>query len=533
MILQISQVKVPVGYTREDLIRAAAKKLHLKDSEIGEIKIRKSSIDARKKDNIHYSLTVTVRLNGKIAKSKTKLPDISLFKKVQYTIPQNGSRQPSNRPVIIGSGPAGLFAAFLLAKRGLCPLVIERGADVDKRTGIVDKFWETGELSEKTNVQFGEGGAGTFSDGKLNTMVKDTTGRIAYMLETFVEYGADPAIIYTHKPHIGTDVLKTILKNMRTVITELGGEYLFETKMTDIHIEEGCLTGITVESDAGAREIKCDDLILAVGHSSRDTFKMLTGKGVVMEPKPFAVGMRVQHPQKLISINQYAELADKLPAADYKVTHTASNGRGVYSFCMCPGGYVVNASSQKGGTVVNGMSYHDRAGENANSAIIVSVNPDDFDNKDALAGVRFQEKLEKAAYSLAGGKIPVQLFGDFKEKRESTGFGKVKPRFKGEYAFADLNKIFPNYIIDSFNEGMESFGGRIKGFDDPETILAGVEARTSSPLRIVRDKESLMAAGIKGIYPAGEGAGYAGGITSAAVDGIKTAEKIIEKYRPF
>ena len=536
---QVSQIKTGLKYSREDIEKAAAKKLHVNPSEIISTRIKKRSVDARHKDDVHYSFSVVTEVSEKSASrinsaiKARKLPDVVIHNAAPYSIPSNGSGRAGYRPVIIGSGPAGLFAAYLLAKRGLRPIIIERGSDIDKRTAAVDKFWESGILSEHTNVQFGEGGAGTFSDGKLNTMVKDPTGRIAYMLSTFVEHGADPSITYINKPHIGTDVLKTVMKSMRNNITELGGEYRFDTLMTDILVRDGCITGIHVKMNDKEEDIPCDDLILAPGHSSRDTFKMLTGKGLVLEQKPFAVGMRVQHPQELISKCQYGDAASLLPPADYKVTHTASTGRGVYSFCMCPGGYVVNASSKNGGTVVNGMSYHDRAGKNANSAIIVSVGPSDFSGSDALAGVRFQEKLEQAAFSLAGGRIPVQLFGDFKEGKASTGFGDIEPQFKGQYAFGNLISIFQTEIVNSFTEGMESFGKKIPGFDTPDAILAGVETRTSSPLRIVRNAETLEASGVAGLYPAGEGAGYAGGITSAAVDGMKCAEKIIAKYRPF
>lgn len=528
-LLQVSQVKLPIGYTDEDVKKACIRKLKIDEKELISYETKKKSIDARKKEDIHYSLTIIVLLTEKaynrILSAKKTVIDICKYKDEKLEIKSVSADTDKNRPVIIGSGPAGLFCAYVLAVAGLKPIIIEQGQDVEKRSKTVEKFWTTGELSETTNVQFGEGGAGTFSDGKLNTMVKDPFKRIPFVLETFVKFGADPEILYLNKPHIGTDVLKNILINMRKEIISLGGEYRFETKFTGFDQKNGQISHIVLNNQ---ETLACDEVILALGHSSRDTFELLSSKGVIMTPKPFAVGVRVEHPQEMISKYQYGKMYDRLPPADYKVTSTGVDGRGVYSFCMCPGGYVVNSSSEKGGTLVNGMSYHNRDSENANSAIVVAVNPADFEGDDALAGVRFQRELEKKAFRLAGGAIPVQLFGDFIANKKSTGFGLISTVSKGKTEFANLRDILPDYIIQSLILGMKDFGGKIKGFDREDAVMLGVESRTSSPLRIVRDNDTFES-NIRGIYPIGEGAGYAGGITSAAVDGVKAAEKIIEK----
>ena len=529
-LLQVSQIKLPVGYTDEDVMKACIRKLKINENELIVYEIKKKSIDARKKEDIHYSLSVVIALTEKaynrILSAKKPIPDITIYKDEKLEIKKITPNKNVLRPVIVGSGPAGLFCAYVLALSGLNPIIIEQGQDVEKRTKTVDNFWNTGELSESSNVQFGEGGAGTFSDGKLNTMVKDPFKRIPFVLETFVKFGADAEILYINKPHIGTDVLKTVLINMRKEIISLGGEYRFETKFTGFEEKNGQLQYIVLNNE---EILPCDDVILALGHSARDTFELLYSKGIIMTAKPFAVGVRVEHPQEMISKYQYGKMYDRLPPADYKVTSTGVEGRGVYSFCMCPGGYVVNSSSEKGGTLVNGMSYHDRDSENANSAIIVAVNPSDFDREDALAGVRYQRELEKKAFKLVGGAIPIQLLGDFNENKKSTGFGLINTVSKGRTEFANLRDIIPEYVAQSIILGMKDFGRKIKGFDREDVVMLGVESRTSCPLRIVRDNNTFEA-NIGGIYPIGEGAGYAGGITSAAVDGVKSAEKIIEKY---
>ena len=528
-LLQVSQVKLPIGYTAEDVRKACIRKLKINENELISYETKKKSVDARKKEDIHYSLSVVVSLTDKaynrILSARNPIQDVSYYKEEKLEIKRISSDNSKNRPIIIGSGPAGLFCAYVLAVAGLKPLIIEQGQNVEKRTETVDKFWTTGELSETTNVQFGEGGAGTFSDGKLNTMVKDPFKRIPFVLETFVKFGADPEILYINKPHIGTDVLKNVLINIRKEIISLGGEYRFETKFTGFEEKNGQIKHIVLNNE---EILPCNEVILALGHSARDTFELLSSKGIIMTPKPFAVGVRVEHPQEMISRYQYGKMYDRLPPADYKVTATGVEGRGVYSFCMCPGGYVVNSSSEKGGTLVNGMSYHDRGSENANSAIVVAVSPSDFGVGDALAGVRYQRELEKKTFRLAGGAIPVQLLGDFIENKTSTGFGFINTVSKGKTEFANLRDVLPEYITRSIIIGMEDFGRKIKGFDRKDVVMLGVESRTSSPLRVIRDNDTFEA-NIRGIYPIGEGAGYAGGITSAAVDGVKAAEKIIEK----
>lgn len=528
--LQISQIKVPLDFTEEDIVKAIIKKLHTGRKDILRFEIKKKSIDARKKEKIHYSLVVKVLVSShfydRIFHSKKMIDDVSLYVDNSYQLPVFRDRGKNERPIIVGSGPAGIFSAYLLSLAGFRPIIIERGKSVDERAELVEKFWETGELDEECNVQFGEGGAGTFSDGKLNSMVKDANGRIRFMLETFVKFGADSNILITNKPHIGTDVLKIIMKNIRKEILSLGGEYYFNTKLTDFDIKDGKVVGIwTNHKDYHS----CSNLILAIGHSARDTFQLLLEKNFIIEKKPFAMGLRVEHPQSLIGEDQYGCLYKELPPADYKLTHKASNGRGVYSFCMCPGGYVVNASSKKGYSLVNGMSYSDRGSKNANSAIVVTIEEKDYKSEDILAGIHFQEELEKKVYQLGKGKIPVQLLGDFIDNKPSTAYGSIKSVTKGETVFSNLREIIPDFMSEAIIEGMKSFGRKIKGFDGREVVLSGAETRTSAPLRIVRDNIS-MEASIRGIFPVGEGAGYAGGITSSAIDGIKAAEIIIKKY---
>lgn len=431
-------------------------------------------------------------------------------------------------PVIVGSGPAGLFAAYELAAHGYAPLVIERGRDVEQRTKDVEAFWASGSLRKNSNVQFGEGGAGTFSDGKLNTLVKDVAGRNRHVLELFVKAGAPKEILYVNKPHIGTDILKKVVKSLREEIIGMGGTVAFETQLTGIQVKNGALRAIEVN---GERWIETEILILAIGHSARDTFEMLEQTGIHMEAKSFAVGMRVEHPQKMIDECQYKGADMRyLPTASYKLTTNLDNGRGVYSFCMCPGGYVVNASSEEGLLAVNGMSYHDRAGANANSAIIVSVTPEDYPGEGPLKGVAFQRELERRAYRIGRGRIPQQLFGDFERNQISEDYGAFSSAAKGRTTFANLREIFPEEISRSFIEGMHRFAKYIPEYDREDAVLSAVESRTSSPVRISRNE--AFESNIAGVYPGGEGAGYAGGIMSAAMDGLKVAEAVAAKYAP-
>ncbi len=527
-MIRINQIKLPIDHKEEELKKKAAKALRIPVTEIKSLKIIKQSIDARKKEEILYIYSVeveTAREDAVIHKAKNV--NVSKADKSDYKFPGNGTEILKQRPVIIGSGPAGLFCGILLARHGYCPVLLERGEDVESRKKSVDAFWKGGSLNLQSNVQFGEGGAGTFSDGKLNTLVKDPLLRGRKVLELFVEFGADPSILYKNKPHIGTDVLSKIVKNIRTEIIRLGGEVRFGSCVTDFRITDGRLKGLIIN---GTETLDTEAVVLAIGHSARDTFETLLKRQVPMEQKSFAVGLRIQHPQKMINLSQYGtENSSILGAADYKLTYKSSSGRGVYSFCMCPGGYVVNASSEEGRLAVNGMSYHARDGVNSNSALIVTVTPEDFKDSSPLAGVFYQRKLEEAAFASCNGRIPVQLYGDFKEGKLSQGYGNVEPAFEGLYDFGDLRNVLPSYLTEPLIEGIEAFGSRIPGFSHYDAILAGIESRTSSPVRIPRNEN--MESQITGLYPCGEGAGYAGGITSAAMDGLKCAEAIAKKYK--
>lgn len=537
-MIRINQLKLPVTHTEQDLYKKAAKMLRIPETQISSLQPVRQSLDARKKQELLYIYSLNASVNGKeeaiIRKAKNN--NILLHREKPYLFPKAGERPLKHRPVIIGFGPAGMFCGLMLARAGYRPLILERGQRVEERTAHVKEFWENGVLRKESNVQFGEGGAGTFSDGKLNTLVKDPSGRNLKVLEILSEMGADPSITYVSKPHVGTDVLTGVVKNIREEILRLGGEIRFGCKFSDFETENGHITAVYVSPSEAepvhpAERIPAEAVVLAIGHSARDTFQMLSEKPLQMQPKAFAVGVRIQHPQACINLAQYGmEEPGALGAASYKLTHQTSFGRGVYSFCMCPGGYVVNASSEPGRLAVNGMSNHDRAGINANSALIVTVTPEDFPDGTALGGVAFQRNLEEAAYAAGSGKIPVQLYGDFKEKKVSGQFGDVEPAFMGGYHFADLNEVLPSVLCRSLTEGIEHFGGIIPGFDRQDAILAGVESRTSSPLRIPRDEGMESAVG--GLYPCGEGAGYAGGITSAAMDGIKAAETIASMYHP-
>lgn len=529
-MIQIQQLKLPVTHSQKQLEKEICRQLKVKPEAVDYIQIRKQSVDARKKHNegIFYVYTIWASCANEAGILKNiKSKNISKAVEKHYHFPKSGTIPLNNRPIIIGSGPAGLFCAIYLAKNGFCPIVLERGEDAFTRKEKVDAFWEKGILDPNSNVQFGEGGAGTFSDGKLNTLVKDPLGRNQEVLKTFVKAGANPDILYHNKPHIGTDVLIQVVTNMRKEIISLGGEVRFSDQVTDFLIEEGTIKGVVINE---SETLYSDIVVLAIGHSARDTFQRLLERKVSMEAKSFAVGVRMEHTQELINQNQYGQpYPALLGAADYKVTGQSADGRGVYSFCMCPGGYVVNASSEPEHLAVNGMSYHDRAGKNANSAIIVSVTPKDFEGTGPLAGITFQRKLESAAYQAGKGKIPVQRYEDFKQNRLTAEYGSIQPGVKGEVSFGNVRGIFPESISQALIEGIDSFEGKIKGFSNGDALLYGVESRTSSPVRIHRN-EDMEAPDIKGLYPCGEGAGYAGGITSAAMDGIKTAEAIGKKY---
>lgn len=535
--LQQIKIEIPEGITGTQIIEIENRLLPEKIRKLLKIspknlvswKILKRSIDARKKPVLYYSyvIDVAVRNENEVLRScKDKRVEVSDLK--EYKFPYVAPTDQFTRPVIIGMGPAGLFCGYFLAMQGFCPIILERGKPVEERVSDVQKFWETGFLNTESNVQFGEGGAGTFSDGKLNTLVKDKYGRNREVLRILVEHGAPDKILYDHKPHIGTDVLIHVVKSMREKMISLGADIRYNCRMNEIIIDQNKVKGITTVS---GEVIYTDLLVLAPGHSARDTFEMLYKRRIPMAAKAFAVGFRVEHPQSMIDCQQYGkECPLCLTAAEYKVTAKSQDERGVYSFCMCPGGYVVNASSEEGRLAVNGMSYSGRSGKNANSAIIISVGPEDFGCSDPLAGVEFQRKIEEKAYKTGNGKIPVQYYKDFKKKSEHTGHIEedFTPMIKGQYIFADVNNILPDNLNDAFIQGMEHFHNVIPGFGDDYAIVSGVESRTSSPLKIFRNENGESE--ILGLFPCGEGAGYAGGITSAAMDGIFIAEKIAATY---
>lgn len=529
-MIRINQLKLPITHTDEDLQIRAAKLLRIPDRQIKALHLVKQSIDARKKDNICYSyvLDVETERENEVVKS-CKNSNISISREPCYHFPSPGKNKLEHPPVIVGSGPAGLFCGLMLARYGYCPIILERGNSVRERTKCVEKFWQTGKLDTQCNVQFGEGGAGTFSDGKLNTLVKDPKGRNRLVLSILAEFGADSSICYVNKPHLGTDKLSSIVEAVRKEIIRLGGQVRFLAEATDFLIRGEKIFGIIVN---GREELLSEAVVLAIGHSARDTFFTLHSRGVPMDSKSFAVGLRIQHPQKMIDDIQYgSEAARILGPASYKLTHQCQNGRGVYSFCMCPGGFVVNASSEEGRLAVNGMSYHARDTENANSALIVTVTPKDFGREGALAGIDFQRRLEEKAFWAGRGKIPLQLYKDFKANCCSCAYGKIKPQIKGEGQLSNLRETVPEEISSSLIEGIEQFGKIIPGFNREDAILAGIESRTSSPVRIMRSE--AMESSVKGLFPCGEGAGYAGGITSAAMDGIRAAEEIARRYLPI
>lgn len=521
--------------SKETLTKKAAKVLGIKPADIAELCILKHSIDARKKPQLFqvYTLGITLtnqKLEEKVVK-RCKDNQVTLYAEDAYVFPAAGPATLPYRPVVIGTGPAGLFCGYMLAKHGYQPILLERGFDVDTRTRDVEAYWNGGRLNPESNVQFGEGGAGTFSDGKLNTLVKDKNGRNKEVLRVFVECGAPEHILYENKPHIGTDILKQVVVRMRSFITDNGGTVRFGAKVTGFQVTENALCAVEVNH---SEWIQTTQAVLAVGHSARDTFTYLNEMHVPMEAKAFAVGMRVEHPQRLVNGCMYGEeQGSLLPAAPYKLTAQTSTGRGVYSFCMCPGGFVVDASSEPQQIAVNGMSYADRGGSHANSAIIVQVTPEDYGADGPLAGISFQRQLEKKAYALGHGSVPVQYYGDFVKNVSSENKEHCeKPCIKGTYELTNLRGLLPDACEAAFMEGMAQFDRTIPGFAGDEAILAGIESRTSSPVRILRD-EMRQSPAVRGLYPCGEGAGYAGGITSAAMDGILIAEQIAQEFQPF
>ncbi len=517
-MLKITNLFLPVRYTEEDIRNEIKRKLGIGNYDIISVSLLKDSIDAHIRGKICRCISVAVSLRGE--KRFYNIKNVEKYTPYLYEYPP--ASRLLKRPVIVGSGPAGLFAAHILAVSGAMPIVLERGMDVDSRKNAVDRYFSDGKLDTECNIQFGEGGAGTFSDGKLTTGTKDP--RQHKVLSEFVKHGAPEEIMYAGKPHIGTDLLSGIIKNMRNEIISLGGEFRFCCRLDDICTENGHITGVKTSKG----DIETDTVILATGHSARDTFRMIFSHGAIMEKKSFSVGVRIEHPQKLINDALYHNAKDKLPAADYKAAVHLKDGRGVYTFCMCPGGSVVAAASEENTVVTNGMSNFARDGENANSALLVSVTPEDFPD-DIFSGMEFQKKLEKAAFYMGGANYfaPAQTVADFNNNQRSTGFGKVNPTYPIGVTPSNLSGLFPDFITHSLREGINLIGRKIKGFDLPDAVLTGVESRSSSPVRIIRGED--LQSNIKGLYPCGEGAGYAGGIMSAAVDGIKVAEKILGK----
>ena len=513
----VKNLRLGVGEDIGALRKRAAKVLKIKESDIKDISLVKRSLDARKKNDIHYVCSAAVTAGNAL--------NAELYEEIVYGIPKVSF--DGLRPVIAGFGPAGMFAGLVLSKAGLMPLILERGGTVEERTEKVEAF-RKGEapLDAECNVQFGEGGAGTFSDGKLNTGTHDS--RISWVLRQFYEHGAQESILYDAKPHIGTDILCRVVKSIREDIISNGGEILFNSKLESINIKNGSVCSVTVSRGDEKIGIPCEKLILATGHSSRDTFEMLKSKNVPMARKGFSMGVRVEHRQEDVNASQYGEAPPEgLPAADYSANAHFEDGTSAYTFCMCPGGKVIAAASEEGGVCTNGMSDSKRDAENANSAILVTLSPEDFPGDDVLAGVYWQREIERKAYLYAGKdyKAPVQKVGDFLDNTASTGPGRVRPSYEPGVYWGDIRQVLPARITEVLEKAIPDFSRRLAFFRDPDAVLTCPEARSSSPVRILRDEN--CESGLKGLYPCGEGAGYAGGITSAAVDGMRCAEKVI------
>ena len=523
-MITLKNIRLPLKYTREQLYSEVAKELKISVKDISELTLRRVSIDARKKSDIHYIAMADVCINGDDNKIIKKCKNAETAQHKEYSF--SATRIPEKRPLIIGSGPAGLFCALILARNNARPIIIERGQSVDERSNAINKFWTDGKLNTESNVQFGEGGAGTFSDGKLNTGTNDI--RQGFVLREFVTHGAPEDILISAKPHIGTDMLKGTIKSIRKEIESLGGEFRFNSLFCDFNTSNGQITEITIIENSSKETIDTEDVVLATGHSARDTFEMLRSKGILMQQKAFSIGARIEHLREEVDECQYGKARHLLPAADYKLSTHLESGRGVYTFCMCPGGYVVNASSEDGRLCTNGMSLFVRDNINSNSAVLVGITPEDYNCGDVLDGMKLQREIEQAAYNMLGSyTAPVQRVGDFIDK-----LGNIKslptPTVKPGYEFCDISKIYPNFIADSLKEGIVNLGKRATFFENMGAVLTAPETRSSSPVRILRD-ETFQSVSCKGLYPCGEGAGYAGGIMSAATDGIKCAEAILSK----
>ena len=527
-MIAVSNLKLQPGEDEAKLKMLAAKALRIPEGRIRTLAIRKKSLDARKKDDLKWIYTVGVTVDGDEGKLLAKCRQATIVKPYHYDIPKVESE---TRPVVVGFGPAGMFAALVLAYAGARPIVLERGQDVDRRTAQVEAFRAGGAFDPENNVQFGEGGAGTFSDGKLNTGTHDS--RIRWVLEQFAAHGAPEHICYDAKPHIGTDVLVHVVKAIREDVIAHGGEVRFGHRLTGLETQNGALTALTVAGPEGTYSLPARQAILAVGHSARDTFAMLHETGLPMTRKPFSMGVRIEHKQSMIDLAQYGRArGEDLPPADYGLHVKLPDGASAYTFCMCPGGEVFAAASEAGGVVTNGMSRSDRGGENANSALLVTLQPEDFPGEGVLAGMEWQREIERKAFRYAGGdyKAPAQTVGDFLQDVPSTGPGGVQPTYLPGVFWGDLRQVLPSIITDVLARAIPALGKKLRGFDAPDAVLTGPETRSSSPVRVVRG-DDLCSTGLAGLYPCGEGAGYAGGITSAAVDGMKCAEMVLKTIK--
>ncbi|EPF7598926.1 NAD(P)/FAD-dependent oxidoreductase [Vibrio vulnificus] len=527
-MIRLTELRLPLDHEEGALLEAITAKLGIPAEQVLSFSMFRRGYDARKKTNIQliYTLDIEVANQDKLLAKFSKDPHVRETPDMEYKYVAQAPANLTERPIVIGFGPCGLFAGLVLAQMGFNPIIVERGKEVRERTKDTFGFWRKRTLNPESNVQFGEGGAGTFSDGKLYSQVKDPNFYGRKVITEFVAAGAPEEILYVSKPHIGTFKLVTMIEKMRAKILELGGEIRFSTRVDDIHIEDGQITGVTLSN---GEELKSRHVVLAVGHSARDTFEMLHERGVYMEAKPFSVGFRIEHKQSMIDEARFGSNAGNpiLGAADYKLVHHCKNGRTVYSFCMCPGGTVVAATSEEGRVVTNGMSQYSRAERNANSAIVVGISPEIDYPGDPLAGIRFQRELESNAYRLGGENYdaPAQKIGDFLKGRDPSALGDVEPSFTPGIKLTDLEKALPPFAIEAIREAIPAFDRKIKGFASEDGLLTGVETRTSSPVCIKRDKE-YQSVNLKGFYPAGEGAGYAGGILSAGIDGIKVAEAV-------